>query len=704
MSCYGREYAYFDSKDQRFLNCVWIELIGFDNTAPDYGVNRFIETAGFTPDIVSFHLSSVDFVNTHSGMQEESQLPLYACSYGAHTHNDDRERQDWTNWQMRGLVDALHRHGVKVFCSLFDLEFPSGRANLPRLFTDDHPELRCVDCEGVSQQFIYMLKRFADGTPYLDYLRPRLIQVVNDYGLDGVQIADGLSSPRMSLEHAEFSDDIVLRFFADAGLIPPDDIPACCDGDPKAIFSRADWICREHRLEWIRWMTAQWSRFTGSLIRALKENGTLASFNSAWTKDPTESIYRYGTDYTALERAGAHNFVVEDVSADLQLLGADGRGFNITMERRRYVHHEFAANLMCNKAAMPDLKMTPLSMIRDTLEQWDVLHHMPTAMQRAAATNLNNYLVTPKGLTPVTNGPWFCLGDGLDSHEWRDVRMAWDNGYTPQVRDVPGYTLIWSNARSLAEVEALVKDRGWITAKWTGELKAAGAPLYKIAPIEFLEAVSGPIVVPNPCLLPQNERSAVASYDRGRVLYVGELPEDVREEDCLCVSRGEWKRVAAWTDVPDGAVRCYDAPGRRPERLGALPELLESWRHEITYHPVASEMISDLARWMAADCEYPALTMTCENFFTADGTHADSAEDEGYCHVEQVCMDEHRDRFLIENEAYFYVMPVLHVKRPIRKVEFLTKPTGYPAPVTEYTVSTSVPGRGMDIFEITYAD
>ena len=124
MSCYGREYAYFNSNDQRFLNCVWIELIGFDNTSKDYGVYSFIETAGFVPDIVSFHLSSVDFVNTHQGIEKECLLPIYACSYGGHTHNDDRERQDWTNWQMKGLVDALHNRGVKVFFSLLIWSFP----------------------------------------------------------------------------------------------------------------------------------------------------------------------------------------------------------------------------------------------------------------------------------------------------------------------------------------------------------------------------------------------------------------------------------------------------------------------------------------------------------------------------------------------------------------------------------------------------
>lgn len=703
MGCYGRENAYFESGDKRFRNCVWIELIGFDNTAEDYGVGRFLDAAGFVPHAVSFHLSSIDFVNTHPGMEQELPLPLYSCSYGAHTHNDDRERQDWTNWQMKGLVDALHSRGVKVFSSFFDLEYQSGRAHLPTKFTDAYPELLCVDRDGETHPFLYMLKRFADGTPYLDYLLPRLLKVVNDYGLDGIQIADGLSSPRLSLEHAEFSDDIVGRFVAQTGLLLPDTLSERCDGNKDAIRARAEWVCREHRAEWIRWMTGEWRTFVTTLIRALRKNGIFAGFNSAWTKDPTESLYRYGADYVAYERAGATNFVVEDVSADLAILGNDGQGNNITMERRRYVHYEFAANLMCNKAAMPSLKMTPLSMIRDTLEQWDVLHHMPTAMQRAAATNLNLYLVTPEGFTPVTNGPWFCLGDGLDSHEWRDVRMTWDNGYTPVVRDVAGYTAIWSNDRSLREVDAMVSERGWITAKWLGELMANGAPIHKIAPIEWLDFVTGPILVSNPALLSDKERARIAAYKRGTVAYIGALTEGVAENECLYVSKCSWKTVAFWT----GAGRAdktlvFEAAGTRPDDLNALPELLESWRHPMRYHPVGEGFLAACARWVETDCDHPKLTLGCEQYMSSENGTNVTAENDGTCHVMQVMMTENRDRFLIENEAYYYIMPVLHLKRPIKRVEFLTKPVGYPAPITETTVSTSVPGRGMDIFEVVY--
>jgi hypothetical protein len=297
------------------------------------------------------------------------------------------------------------------------------------------------------------------------------------------------------------------------------------------------------------------------------------------------------------------------------------------------------------------------------------------------------------------------LGDGLDAHEWRDVRMAWDNGYTPQICGVPGYTVIWSNARMMAEVDALVSDRGWITAKWMAELMAKGAPLHKIAPMESLDDVTGPILVPNPALLPPEELMRVRSYDRGSVVYVGTLPDFVPAAACRFLSACPWKQVACWMeDDKNVHTAVFRVDTARPVRMNALPELFESWRHPMRYHPVADGFIEACAQWLAKACDYPFLTTGCPQWMSSSGGIATTTEDSGYCHVTQIEMADHKDRFLIENEAYYYIMPILHCRRPIAHVDILTKPAGYPAPITEFTVATSVPGRGMDILEITYRD
>ena len=72
MAVYGRHGHYFGSKKPGFENTCWIELIGFDNTAEDYGVQDFLDKCGFVPDRISFHLTSIDLVNTHRGMDKST--------------------------------------------------------------------------------------------------------------------------------------------------------------------------------------------------------------------------------------------------------------------------------------------------------------------------------------------------------------------------------------------------------------------------------------------------------------------------------------------------------------------------------------------------------------------------------------------------------------------------------------------------------
>jgi hypothetical protein len=342
---------------------------------------------------------------------------------------------------------------------------------------------------------------------------------------------------------------------------------------------------------------------------------------------------------------------------------------------------------MCNKAMMPNLPMTPLSMIRDTLEQWDVIHHMPTAMQRAAATNLNNFLQTDRGLTPVTNGPWFCLADGLTKTEWKDIRLCWDNGYTPHVRAVPGFTILWSDERMWRELEKIYTNCGWHTAKWLAELLSKGAPVHKIAPMQYFKNISGPLLVPNPGLMSEAELTMIYAYRNGPVVYIGILPEKMHMAGALISSESPWQKVSMMV-MQNNTIEnktFYDTT-EKPVCIETLPELQYGlWTHPLRYHPVAEGFVSYCAEVLLKICDYPFI----------DGDH-------NAANVVQVEIDEYTDRMLVDNDEYFYILPTLHVNRDIEKVVFLTKPMGYPAQVTDRSVRFRVPGRGMDILEIIY--
>jgi hypothetical protein len=312
-------------------------------------------------------------------------------------------------------------------------------------------------------------------------------------------------------------------------------------------------------------------------------------------------------------------------------------------------------------------------------------------MQRAAGANLNSFLVTPQGLVPVTNGPWFCLADGLTKAEWDETRVTWDNAYTPKVKDVPGYTVLWSAARMRAELDELIDNRGWHTAKWLAELLSAGAPVHKIAPVEYLDSVSGPLLVPNPALMDKAELALLRSYTGGIVVYVGLVPPEL-STGIAAVSESPWRKVAMSITGnekgPSFEKKIFTDSGPRPDRVETWGEFYSGiWTHPLRFHPLAEGFIDYCAEILSKLCAYPYVT-----------------GDNGACNVRQVRIDDHTDRFLIDNDEYYYVLPMLHVERTIKKVDFVTKPLKYPAQITDHTVRFRVPLRGMDILEITYTE
>ncbi len=630
---YGIPGAYFASPKAGFRNSVWVELIGFDCTAADFGVKAYLDTLGFVPRSISLHLTSIDFVNTYGGMETEYPLPVYACSYGGHPRNDDRERQSWTNWQMRGLVRALQKQGVKVYGSFFDMNSPNGLEGVP-LFTELHPELLPAgspDC--IPNLGVIMIKRFADGTYYEDYLLEKLCQVADGYGLDGFQIADGLSSLRCNLWYTDCSDDLLDQ----AGIAVP-----------EGVENRGVWLWENRRAPWLAFWRRRWQAFLEKLIAGLHAHGLEAAVNSAWTRDPLEALYRYGMDYRAAAAADA--LVVEDVSSDLAILATpDNHGYAMPYEQRKRVHYEFLANLMTLRAYLPELPLTPLFMIWDNQEQWDVLHHAPTAMQRAAAGNFCHYQVTGEGLRYITNGPHFCLGDALKPDEWDFIRLCLDNGYVENPVDVEGAAFLWSDRRMEAELVVLLERGICHSAHWLALLMRYGAAVHKIVRIEDLAGCRGDLVVTNPSLLPEEERAILAEYP-GRVIEL------------------ETESV--------------------PLTAGVRNPVSDGWPWPLTLWEPTEALLRDAAATINEGCNVRLLP--------GDGY----AE----CTVAEVRTGAKTSRIYVDNGEYYYTLPRLETKREIRHVRAITKPEGYHLYDDAHGFMLRVPGRGVDILEVEYVE
>ena len=154
---------------------VWVELIGFDNVRADYGVGDYLARMERKPETVSLMLDSDRLFLTYGGFSPDARLLPENCAYGARPYNAERRRQDWTQGQLKGLVDELRRQGVKVFASFF-------------CWWDALP----ADEAGISAK------------------TERLVRFVSDFGFDGFHGADGYAPPRFLLPECPDGERVAL--------------------------------------------------------------------------------------------------------------------------------------------------------------------------------------------------------------------------------------------------------------------------------------------------------------------------------------------------------------------------------------------------------------------------------------------------------------------------------------------------------------
>jgi len=196
-------------------------------------------------------------------------------------------------------------------------------------------------------------------------------------------------------------------------------------------------------------------------------------------------------------------------------------------------------------------------------------------------------------------------------------------------------------------VESLIRHRTWHSAKWLAELLARGAMIQKVALVEDLAYVTGPILVTNPHLLSEEEYAKVKAYKNGAIIYAEAETEEKTYAEAL-----------------------------NPTKEG-FPVPLE-------FAPVAEEILQKCVEQINANLSYISL-----------GGET--------CHVSEIKTGEKTARFLVDNEEYFYVLPKVHTGRAIRRAEAITKAEGYKVRVEGDTFRLRVPGRGMDVVEVEFA-
>ena len=663
----------------RYPRWLWIELIGFDNGSPDFGVGDLVERCGFVPDGVALLLYNPDFVHAHDGLGAEHTFLPDICCYGGYEATEERERQEWTNHQLHGLVQTLHEAGTKVFPSVFDTYRFEGP------WMGAHPEVCHLSRTRGRMRSVCPWKHLADGTLYEDFFIGKLLEVIADYGFDGFFGADGYNPPRIPVYDGDFSDDMVGQFTQAGDVALPASLRGPCGDDAERIEARADWIWQHLRREWIAFQVDRRTSFWRKVVRACHAVGKTVFVNSTWTKDPFESVYRFGVDYRMLAGTGIDGFVLEAAAAALETLTDPGPSARILCG--------FTAASLLTKARAPDMPMLWLHGVKDTNEDWQAIRQVPMALESEVLTYSHLYTVGPGGeCAPCVEGPMVCLADCIKQHEWEWLRHRWDMGLDYRPESVYSATLVCSQRALEREVDDYIATRRWTTHRWLHRLLARGAAIHVVTGLGQLGTLPGTLLVLAAHLWDREELAAVLARDDGPAVVIGGAETAMPDTGYACRD----------TAVPDGfCAAVYGAPpgwtaggaqqtGAAPVALPATPgERPLLFYEDLPYRDVSEDFLQRCAQLVNGLALHGVARLSDPSPGLSLWAMRGSAG---------------KLRLLVRNDTFVSIATTVDVQRDIKSAEFLNSTTGKRPTPHGPQVGVRVPARGTALVEVVTDD
>ena len=480
-------------------NWYWIELIGFDNTKEDYAVSDFMEKVKGNISGVSLFLYSSEFINGYQGFDEAQKLDKGYCSYAAHPHNEERSLQIWTHGQLKGLVDTLKGYGVKVVFSTFStfIYRDNGEIVVGK-YGEKHMDIR----EHISYKFgnfgsVSVIKRFDDGSYYADYLIAKITEIIDDFGFDGMHLADGLPFPIRCLQVGDYSDDLIERFKAAYPVVLPEEINGKCDHDRTLTWNRYRYILENYRYEYTLFMSSAFGEFFKKLYAHFEGSGKILTLNGVWTRDPFEGLFRYGIDNNDILAEKSYAYIFENMGGSLPIFSTqESGGVPFSDEFRKSVQYFFQLTLLSLKFYSPDTEILNLTPIKDTMEQWNLISNHPNMLAKAIAMR-NSAFVFQKGIyKKASKGAMYCLSDAIEKSSWDFVKKIEFAADLKQIDGYLGYAFLF-NDNVKAEVKKYIETRYLNSFELRKRLISAGLTFGLGTDVDSLERLTTPLVCVN---------------------------------------------------------------------------------------------------------------------------------------------------------------------------------------------------------------
>ncbi len=648
-------------------NWYWIELIGFDRDAEDYGVEHFFEVTSSKIEGISLLFADVDFVNLHNGITGKKLRPG-DCSYGAQDCSEERARQEWTDTDLKGLVTKLHEKGIKVTFAFFNM-FCLGNSDSAD-FAMEHKELWDLNREGDKTKSINMLKHLSDGSLYEDFLFAQINRIISDYGFDGVHLADGISSFRPTVQNGDFSDDLVgqfLKVFPDIKLSDKAE-------DKDAYIFRRKKIIEEHYYEYLTFLSDRWGAFYDKLYKQIKG---LVIFNQAWTCNPFEALYRYGIDYGKIQSEKAYGMMLEDVFPNMPIYSKRDNGwYESTEEDCVGYHYKSMLMQMSTKAYLPQTNLISLAPVKDTTEQWDAIRHNPMELSKNIIRRKNTY-VYKNGYTPCVSAPVFCLSNGIPKHDWEWIHKQFDDADRGAIKNVCGYTALFSKDSIYEELKRYIKDRAYSSFELQYQLLLSGLDIGCMAGISQISEFKTPVLVTNFSLLPPDEQRLVLKSSAPMVI-MSEAPIDSDGYKFEAHYHFALRNILPYDGI-DADISLLKEHSSFRKETNTEDDLGGLWTCPLRYSGFDREYFSVLS-----DILSKSIGITP----SPDGAH-----------VTRYYLGDNRYRYFLSNDTHKYLLPEIQCKGKIKSAVSVLKYSGYKVRVDKNIFTDRIPPRGICIVE-----
>lgn len=485
---------------------IWMQLLGFNRDDDDRGVARFLNQTGFVPDGAAALLFHSDLIHQHRGMEEEYELPADICAYYGIPGNAERERQPWTNHNLRDLAGNLAAEGSGLYAGVMGSYLGN---KFHREWITDHPEIHTHKRGGVRTAH-HALKRFSDGAYYEDFFIDQLCRALVDYGFKGVHLADAFC-PNGNICQGDYSSDMVSQFIAHTGYSFPDEILAGLGNDEAATEdARGDWIWANARIEWIEFYCWRWEKYFAKLCARVHALGKEVMILGMYCTDPFETKYCLGFDMARVMKAGVDYLTANILPTSCFIANP--------WDEQEYFFHRYMAIAPTTAAHVRDGHLIAMVGVQDATEEWDAMKHFPVWHERDLYTTMAYQLAVGGGSRRALEGYFLCLGDGIKRQDWDWERERMEIAFSTEVERNLSPAMLWSDHAYNNMLSEYIHTRRWTPFKLFYELAKAGTHCSACIRSEDIAAHTGTLLVPDFDMLSAEEQRLVAAYDRGAVI------------------------------------------------------------------------------------------------------------------------------------------------------------------------------------------